>query len=294
MEMPRWIVILPRFFPNLSNEEICQLADAAVADAQRCANQTNCGDCIATSLSNDGNCQWFQDKATCSSVCDLDLECGEQTTCPQVNCSDFTTCAACLQTPECGGWAPVAGCLESCNVIADASCYSTSTFPDQSVDETCQTAADNEADAQLCSSQTNCGDCVGTNISDGNTTCQWFVDGDYCASGCGMTGCGETTCQAEADGAEDDECDGLSCEDCLAATCAWAPAVGCVSSCDIIADTACFNSGDSEATDVCGGASSSESPTSSAKTVSVASVFVLVLIGSAIVLLARVLAKSNE
>jgi hypothetical protein len=79
-----------------------------------------------------------------------------------------------------------------------------------------------------------------------------------------MTGCGVYTCQINA-------CDGLSCEDCLANSdeaCAWVPVEGCLSSCGIIADTACFAAIDYNASQVCeilapsGNATSGNMPTS--------------------------------
>lgn len=276
-----------RFFPNLDDEEICQLADTAVANAQVCGSQTNCGDCIGTAISDGTTCLWFREDSECKSVCaDNDSECSEQMTCPIVNCNDFETCIDCLQTPECRGWAPSAvGCLESCDMIADVRCY-TSMADESTISETCQAADDNEADAELCSGKMNCDECVGTTLSDGNTTCQWFNDGSYCASGCDMAGCGETECQAE--GTDDDgECKGLDCQDCLGTTtttmCSWAPDVGCISSCTEIADTACFSSGDSNATDVCS-ANETIPMTSAAGTIPLfCTLFVLALIGIAIV-----------
>ena len=159
------------------------------------------------------------------------------------DCSSVATCVECFTTDGCGAWAPVAGCLESCNVIADASCYTNTTFPDLNVEETCQAAAGQQADAQLCSSKTTCGECVATTLSDGNTTCQWFTVTEYCGSACDMNGCGEMTC--------DDPCDGLSCTDCLGQSCAWIPIAGCSSNCSIL-DTSCFPGKDCNASEVCG------------------------------------------
>jgi hypothetical protein len=124
----------------------------------------------------------------------------------------------------------------------------TDTFPDLNVQETCQKAADDETDAQLCLDQTDCGSCVDTTLSDGMTTCQWFKDGEYCGSGCDMTGCGETTCDVTEGG----PCDDLDCVECLETDgCAWVPVEGCLNSCDMIADTACFPSDKYSASDVC-------------------------------------------
>jgi len=159
------------------------------------------------------------------------------------DCSQVTTCVECLAVDDCGAWSE-GTCLESCSAIADASCYTTNTFPNKTVEEACQAAADATVDAELCAEQTDCGECVGTTLSDGNTTCQWFQDGGYCGSACDMNGCGETTCT--------DPCEGLSCQDCLdgGASCGWIPLAGCLSGCSVI-DTTCFLAKEYDASEVC-------------------------------------------
>lgn len=166
----------------------------------------------------------------------------------QEECSNVSTCVECLETDDCGAWAPVAGCLVDCGEIADASCYTTTTFPDFDIQETCLAAADSEADAKLCAEQKDCETCVTTTLSssNGNETCQWFQDGQYCGSACDMTGCGVKTCI--------DPCDGLSCLDCLAdasSSCAWIPLAGCTSECSVI-DTSCYLASEHDASQVCG------------------------------------------
>jgi hypothetical protein len=109
-------------------------------------------------------------------------------------------------------------------------------------DEICTVAEDAEADADLCSSKSGCGSCVDTVLTDGASTCQWLSNVEFCASGCGMAGCGETTCSSLTLTDESPSCeDRTACEECLDSSCAWAPFVGCLSSCGVIADTSCFS-----------------------------------------------------
>lgn len=255
-------------FPNLSAEETCQAANDTAADAALCANQTDCTTCTATVFNNDNTtttCQWNPNGNFCASACGL-AGCGVYT-CQDVACDGLSACEECLDSPPCAWVMPLEGCLPSCSAIADVSCYTNETFPNKTSQESCQAIADASKDSSSCANQTDCGACTGTVLSDGNTTCQWFPDGDYCASGCDMTGCGLYTCQMNA-------CDGLSCEDCLAnhsdEACAWVPVEGCLSSCGIIADTACFPAVDYNASQVCemlapsGNATNGNMPTSSA------------------------------
>ena len=243
-------------YPDLSVEGTCQVAAQQEADAQLCSSKTACGDCVATTLSDGNNtCQWFPDAEYCGRGCGAD-DCGA-TACTADVC-DGLSCEDCL-AKSCA-WAPQAGCLTSCDVIADVSWCKNGTLDGMTAEETCQVAADVTAEhALLCSSKTDCGECVATALSDGNTTCHWFQDSEYCGSGCDMSGCGETTCVGG------DPCDGLSCEDCLAGYCAWAPDEGrCLASCDMIANVTCFPSEDNNATTVCNTTTAPIDPTSSA------------------------------
>jgi len=87
-----------------------------------------------------------------------------------------------------------------------------------------------------------------------------------------------------------------SCEGCLEDTggmCVWTPAEGCLSSCDNIADTACFPSADYNAADVCDDSEPEDSPpvgspppsnaTSSAGTVRVVIGLVATFVAAAII-----------
>jgi len=126
------------------------------------------------------------------------------------NCESKVSCRDCLDddTTTCG-WVPaVEGCLESCNIIADASCYNIQSFNSDNNnnnmmtgDDICVVAENDLADMNVCKSRTDCTSCVETNlISDTSSwnTCQWFQDGNYCSSGCGMNGCGETICSTDS------------------------------------------------------------------------------------------------
>merc|ERR1719410_119257 len=81
-------------------------------------------------------------------------------------------------------------------MIADARCYSFQYFENMTSEAICAVADSKEADSDLCGSQTDCSSCVGSVLSDGINTCQWFEEG-FCASGCNMIGCGETICPSE-------------------------------------------------------------------------------------------------
>jgi hypothetical protein len=129
------------------------------------------------------------------------------------------TCVDCLKKAGCGFWQPeLDSCAASC-IIADATCYSNDTALTSingdsntnmtTVEEICEQVANKEAHL-VCSSQTNCGDCVATSILSGSTTCQWFDEGQFCASGCGVDGCGKLSCEADNDddAENDDESNG--------------------------------------------------------------------------------------
>ena len=112
------------------------------------------------------------------------------------SCIDQASCRDCLNS-NCD-WTS-AGCLDSCDMIADVSCYTFEYFPDTTTEELCTIADTSKADSDLCGSQTDCSSCVGSVLSDGVTTCMWF-DGGFCESECGMWGCGETTCPSTMSG----------------------------------------------------------------------------------------------
>jgi hypothetical protein len=181
-----------------------------------------------------------------------------------IDCRTYDdSCNGCLENSPCV-WVPVEGCLESCDMIADTSCYSLQFFTNrESLEEICTIAENDVSDSILCNSQSDCTTCTETLLSggDGTNTCQWFqndanfdVDVDaiggigYCGSGCGMFGCGEFTCSSSTmldDDRISSNCESyMSCGDCLGGdddTCGWINEMGCMESCDIIADVGCYN-----------------------------------------------------
>jgi hypothetical protein len=120
-------------------------------------------------------------------------------------CDGIASCEECLDS-SCA-WRRVDKiCISSCCSTDSASngCCSLlqSNFDGiMAADEICTVAENVEADADLCSSKSDCGFCVDTVLTDGTSTCQWFSNGDFCASGCGMDECGETTEVCESSGA---------------------------------------------------------------------------------------------
>jgi hypothetical protein len=147
------------------------------------------------------------------------------------------TCTDCLD--EGCAWTSVQGCIASCDIIADAACFQVGGPGNENVEDICSVAEEAEVDVQLCSEQQDCGSCVGTVLSDGNSTCQWFASGEFCQSGCGMDGCGDTVCSST--GVPASVCEQYqNCEECLDEACVWSNEAGCLESCDSIADGACF------------------------------------------------------
>ena len=247
----------PVFFPDTTNEDICVIADDQVADQELCNNQQGCDSCVNSVLS-DGTttCQWFADGEYCASGCGM-LGCGDATcsdppandvpdiafnttTLPSIACDAYVSCNECL-SESCAWIDSNIGCVEDCAAVADTSCYTTSTDINVTVDDTCQKASSNEADDLLCQEPTDCQACVTTVLSDGSS-CLW--DGTFCAYGCHPEiGCGTDICPTNDVGLEPGEhdCDTYdTCNDCLSASCAWAPVEGCLESCSVIADTACY------------------------------------------------------
>lgn len=207
--------------------EICQRKDDDEADSAACFSQTDCGGCVQTLKSDGSYCQWYAEDSFgsphpspyCSTGgCDM-VGCGSSV-CPQVDnsmvdetiitststldCSVATECSDCLNG-NCS-WSPEAGCFDSCDFIADASCFSPGGITD-TVQEVCDRIDANEQNQELCSQPEDCTSCIDTIQSDG-TTCKWYTDypdgtslGDpYCGTGaCNMDGvCGSDTCTAPA------------------------------------------------------------------------------------------------
>eukprot|EP00529_Nitzschia_sp_RCC80_P023391 CAMPEP_0113453468 /NCGR_PEP_ID=MMETSP0014_2-20120614/7371_1 /TAXON_ID=2857 /ORGANISM="Nitzschia sp." /LENGTH=473 /DNA_ID=CAMNT_0000344859 /DNA_START=302 /DNA_END=1723 /DNA_ORIENTATION=- /assembly_acc=CAM_ASM_000159 len=203
-------------FPDLDETESCEAVVESEAEDMLCDSQTDCTSCVSTTLSSGSTCRWNEEFSFCSSgatqVGPGTTECSipddtppasGSTTAPDPDssCEMNSGCEECLGS-SCA-WAPVAGCLPSCSVIADASCYSLESSPTSTTrqndgvetpESVCAVAANNTADSNACSSQEDCGSCVGTVLSDGVSTCKWY--GTYCSSlACDMTSCGSDTCE---------------------------------------------------------------------------------------------------
>ncbi|OEU11172.1 hypothetical protein FRACYDRAFT_246284 [Fragilariopsis cylindrus CCMP1102] len=131
-------------------------------------------------------------------------------------CSTYIdSCNGCLEN-SCA-WVPVAGCLESCDVITDdVSCYTSEDFPERiTTEEICSHDMAMEAsNIKLCNSQTDCTTCLDTTFVEGvdggtmrhtttTNTCKWFKFDccieSYCGHECNGMGCGALTCDAVAD-----------------------------------------------------------------------------------------------
>ena len=156
-------------------------------------------------------------------------------------CEGFTTCVSCLISGSCA-WAPVIGCIDSCNMIADTACYdggsiegdgddnmdgsdvtSTSKRAGENnnppkttfeVSDICNTITTDQTNYELCMEANDCVTCVETSyLSSDDVTvypCQWFFPSDdgngegYCSNQCDMNGnCGTGTCSSEDRGGID-------------------------------------------------------------------------------------------
>lgn len=153
----------------------------------------------------------------------------------QDNCPSRTSCTDCLDA-SCSWWTAAESCIELCDLISETSCWTSQ--EDETTTATCERAANIDSDLTTCVALTDCSSCLGQVLADGTSTCQWYpsVDGSatFCTHKCGADGCGATECPT---------CDqNMSCDSCLSSACAWAPAAGgCMDSCGMVADAACFD-----------------------------------------------------
>ena len=226
------------YFPDKTPTEICEIVAQVEADSAICADPPDCESCTST-VKSDGvsTCEWYEDSESCGRGGCFMLGCGTSD-CKGTNtqltpCQDSSTCEDCLDS-DCA-WA-IGTCLESCDIIADVSCYSKEYFPDNSGAEICEVAKREEEDIILCASQDSCSSCIETVKADGESTCVWYEDTNTCASEvCGLGGCGSSTCNGTV------RCEDVStCEDCLNSDCAWAVGT-CLESCSVIADVSCYS-----------------------------------------------------
>ena len=114
-----------------------------------------------------------------------------------------STCDSCLNA----GCAYLGGqnCISSCSIIADTSCYDTSTFPNvTNITEICSRAETIENDATLCSNQNTCTGCLGASLAVPDQSCTWYaVSGSQssqsrCCLSCDVPGTAVTTCEGIA------------------------------------------------------------------------------------------------
>ena len=122
--------------------------------------------------------------------------------------------------------------------------------------DVCTLVEELAADREACTSNEDCTSCVSTSlISDPTLTCRWFPDLNLCEESCKMFGCGETTCQDDDKPPPPPPCETFeSCGTCINDYCSWAVGVGCLESCDMIADVICYGPEDTPppgSVDVC-------------------------------------------
>mmetsp|Transcript_11701 Transcript_11701/g.17173 ORF Transcript_11701/g.17173 Transcript_11701/m.17173 type:complete len:631 (-) Transcript_11701:148-2040(-) len=310
-------------------EEVCIQADQEAQDTELCTSRESCTECVETSLISDASnvCTWYADLGEC---CTTSTSCQGfglgSTTCddekPEITtdapsptpppadlienstvCEALTGCRDCVME-ECA-WASGAGCFESCDIIADVSCYSFEDFaaPDDDAEKICIMAEQELSDIELCQGKLGCMECVNTRLMSGNggdgdsTSCIWNDEVEECCTSsvmCPMFGLGSSTCSNETKtmapttetkpplspptsapgtpslpGAGDSPttapgtpslpeggnstsgtatCDTHGdCTSCLSAGCGWADGttpMSCLDSCDLIADTSCFEHND--------------------------------------------------
>ena len=201
-------------FPDLDVTESCEAVVEIEAEDMLCDSQTDCTSCVSTTLSSGSTCRWNEEFSFCSSgatqVGPGTTECSiPSDTPPDSGSTTSPTCEMNSGCEECLGsscaWAPVAGCIPSCSIIADTSCYSldsssptSTTRQAETPESVCAVAANNTADGDTCSSQEDCSSCVDTVLSDGVSTCKWY--GTYCSSlACDMSSCGSDICDDVSD-----------------------------------------------------------------------------------------------
>jgi len=251
--------------PSVSKEDaVCGEATFHAQDYVTCSAMKGCDGCVTTMKSDGSSCLWLDGfgEGMCANEGGM-LGPGSTT------CADSVVDAV-VEKPEIGedpcwstelqcdeciaqGCAWTGSCLPACNMIADISCYDSTTITrvddDPSVskeDAVCGEATFHAQDYVTCSAMKGCDGCVTTMKSDGSS-CLWldgFGEG-MCANEGGMLGPGSTTC---ADSVVDVvigqpvdieiDCfdQGTNCERCLSNGCSWLGS--CLSSCDIISEPA--------------------------------------------------------
>ncbi len=247
----------PEYFTDMTVGEICDDYQANEDAYALCSSKSDCSSCTLASES----CMWFEG-GWCGHECGM-MGCGERT-CPPGEDIDVVgpdvidpwdenhpcwspdmKCEECMVSNGCG-WLG-GSCIPSCDMIADAVCYS----PPQ----TCEEAANDEANSSLCSSKTEggCDECIATIQSDGTSPCLWF-ETDFFTScghkayqgmldtGPGVTTCSESITDDEKDGGDNTIIEGCAshtrCLSCLSANCAFTTD-SCLDECEIL-DASCY------------------------------------------------------
>lgn len=250
-----------------SDEDAIGVCDAVRSDIAVCQAETSCSDCVAAIKSDGSTCQWYTSANACfgggegpfgagSTTCEVDATTppvvdeatDPPTLSPSVNCNILLDCDACVLA-DCA-WA-VGACMDSCDMIADTSCYSFAAMMDSgSAEEICDIQRDEVADAAACATPTDCASCTGTALPSNPdaATCLWVAETQVCqAVACDMNGlCGVAECPAEEaptaapSVAESVSCVGFNdCTSCLEAgdICAWMEATQeCADSCMLMGD----------------------------------------------------------
>ena len=122
-------------------------------------------------------------------------------------CPTRTSCLDCLRDPFCGSWNNAGGCGAGCASPDGSPCYQSSPSislasygNDETIEDVCAKADMDKANDAICSAATDCGNCTGTDLSNGVGTCAWYKGGGYCGRpGCTLSPvkeCGDTTCPA--------------------------------------------------------------------------------------------------
>ena len=204
-----------QYFGNKTAEEICEIERNDTADTNLCQLQTDCASCTNTTKSDGSStCEWYVDGTSSwcgtggcgmfgvcgSSDCMIsdDVTASQPPATSSMYCSsapNATTCEECVEA-DCA-WT-IGECWISCDVIADASCYSTEYFGNRTSAEICEIERNGTADNNLCEQRRDCVSCTNTTKSDGSSNCGWYVDGanSWCGTGeCNMFGiCGSSNC----------------------------------------------------------------------------------------------------
>lgn len=198
------------------------LVDIETSVCDRLSN-ADCNTCIGS------GCGWVNDEicvASCRTI--ADTACYDNTTFPGVSdvadiCNmtqqveSNPTLSPATSTVGCGtaastcdtcvsagcGWVNGNTCIRSCSIIADVSCFDSTSFLNvTNVTEICTLAESSQSDAALCSKQTSCTDCLSIQLAAPDSQCSWYEAQDgssfpsTCCIGCDVPGIRTTTCSS--------------------------------------------------------------------------------------------------